>query len=634
MPVHDAQFPKNDRQVFDGGKNNKFEKYLIADNESPDLLNVILDNRSCETRLGSLKFNSTSVGSFAGDGLYTRHVNNDAQTMCAWFNGTLYTAGTSTFVTIPSAQSIFTAGIRVCAAEYENYIFFNNGHNPGYKYNAAFTRHGVYPPTATATVASITTSAGTLTGAYIYAYTNVNSNLVESDISPLTATLTVAAGKIYVTAIGTQAASFGVEQRYIYRSKTSATTLYRVGILSNNTASTFVDNVSDTALGATAPDDQGVPPKYSWIIAHKNRLWCNDTNEPGTLWYSELDNPYTFKTDNFELIGDQAGEVLRGAQIHDDGLVINTDNEQHLIYLPDTNPANWEIIRLKSPYGSKSAFGTFAYNNKQMFPAIQNTKLAGFGAISGNAVDPEATLLTVSAAGSDLKSDRIEPDVFLMQSVNFDRISAIVFQNKAYVSVTYGNAQTTNNRIYVFDFSISNLTKRQEASWTPWTGINAEQFTIYNGKLYCIDSTATGFVRELNKASTYSDDGTAINSYIMTKEFPGLKGDEQVFKDFRDFNLLYEKSGGYYMDVFYKADSDSGDGNRLQISLDPGSSVWGTMIFGVDTWGGGNTAGEERISLGQTRGKRIQFKFTNQNTANQKFKVYGLQFSYNRKGRR
>lgn len=633
MPAYDAQFPKNDRQAFDGGKNNKFEKYLIANNESPDILNCISDNRSCETRLGSAKFNNTAVGSFPGDGLYTRHTNGNAESMCAWFNGTLYTAGTNTFVTVPSAQSIFTGGVRVCSAEYENYIFFNNGNNIPYKYNSHFTRHGVYPATTTATVAS--SAVGSLTGAYIYAYTNVNSNLVESDLSPLAATLTVSLAKVTVSNIATQAQSFGVEQRYIYRSKTSATTLFRVGILSNNTATTFLDAVADTALGSQAPLDNGVPPHYSWIIAHKNRIWCNDTTEPGTLWYSNLDDPYTFASTNTILMGDQSGEILRSAQIHNDGLIVNTDNQQYLVYMPtNDNPDNWQIIRLKSPYGSNSAFGTFSYNNKQMFPAIQNRKLVGFGAISGDAVDPEATLLTVSAAGSYLKSDRIEPDIFLLQSAEISRISSIVFNNKAYITVTYGENQTTNNRIYVFDFSISNLSKKLEATWTPWTGINAEQLTVYGGKLYAIDSTATGFVRELNKANTYDDSGAAINSYVQTKEFPGNPGDEQWFKDFRVFNLLYEKAGGYYMDVFYKVDSDISDGNRLQISLDPGGSLWGVMVWGVDNWGGGNAAGEELISLGLSRGKRIQFKFTNQNTAGQKFKIYGLQFSYNRKGRR
>jgi hypothetical protein len=88
------------------------------------------------------------------------------------------------------------------------------------------------------------------------------------------------------------------------------------------------------------------------------------------------------------------------------------------------------------------------------------------------------------------------------------------------------------------------------------------------------------------------------------------------------------------MDVNYKVDSDSGDGNRISIDLDPGSSLWGTMIYGIDTWGGGAEYGEDRVFFGQLRGKRVQLRFGNQNTAGQKFKVAGLQISYNRKGRR
>lgn len=632
MPNFDVLYPKNERQVFDGGKNNKYDKYLIADNESPDALNVVLGNGSAETRLGYGKFNSTSVGSFPGDGLYTRHVNDGSQTMCAWFNGSLYVGGVNTFVTVASAQSIFTAGVRVCAAEYENYIFFNNGNNSPYKYNSFFTRHGIPAPTQTATVSSF--ASGTLSGAYQYAYTNVNTNLVESDLSPIPTTLSVTSGQVQVSAIATAPASHGVNARYLYRTVASGTTFFRLTQLSDNTTTSFVDTIADSALGAQAPTDQGEPPRYSTIITHQNRLFCNDTAEQNLVWYSELDNPYVFKATNFEIIGDNSGELVRGFAIHDNGLVVFTDNSEYLLYMPSTDPAGWEVVKLRSSYGTKSPFGVFSYNNKQMFPAIQNNKLVGFAAISGDAVDPEATLLTVSAAGSDLKSDRIEPDIFQLQSAGFSRISSMVFQNKAYIAVTYGDGNTTNNRVYVFDFSISNLSKNQEASWVPWTGINAEQMTVYDGKLYFISSTANGFVYEMNKASTYSDDGAAINSYIYTKEFAGVPGHEQYHKDFRFFNLLYEKAGGYYMDVFFRADSDTGDGNRLQVSLDPGSSLWGTMIWGVDTWGGGNSAGEERIFFGQLRGKRVQFKFSNQNTINQKFKIYGLQFGYNMVGRR
>lgn len=631
-------YPAKERQNFDGGLNDKFEKHLIQDNESPSCQNVIFENGAVETRPGTSKLNTTAVGSYAGHGLYTRHDRSGSQTMCAWWNGTLYTLGTTTFTTVASAQSIFTAGVRVGSAEYENYIYFNNGYNEGYKYNGAFTRHGIpapetgsYPSANSAGTGNITASAQIQ-----YKVTGVNSNLVEGDVSSASVTFTItstANGQVTVSNIYTFPVSHGVNQRYLYRAN-SGGTFFRVTTINDNTTTSYTDNIAFTALGAAAPTDQGTPPKYSTIITHQNRLFCNDLEEPSLVWYSELANPYIFKSTNFEQIGDDSGELVRGFAVHDNGLVVFTDNAEYMIYMPDTEPTNWSVVKLRSSYGSKSPFGNFRYNNKVMFPAIQANKLVGFAAISGDAVDPEATLLTVSAAGSDMKSDRIEPDVFLMQSSYIDRISSYVFKNKAYISVTYGSNQTSNNRIYVFDFSISNLSKQQEASWAPWTGLTAEQFTEYGGELYYQSSAATGFVYRMLRDGVYSDDGSAIDSYFWTKEYSGNPGDEQNHKDFRFVNLLYEKSGGYYMQLNYKIDSDNGDGNSTLINLDPGTSLWGTMVWGVDNWGGGYENGEERIYLGQLRGKRIQFRFSNRNTLNQKFKVIGLQFAYNRKGRR
>lgn len=630
----DILYPKNERQNFGGGKNNKFEKHLILDNESPDTLNCIFGDGSAETRLGTLRFNSTAVGSFAGHGLYTRHDRTGSQTMCAWFNGSLYVSGANTFVTIPSAQSIFTAGVRVGASEYENYIFFGNGSGEAYKYGSGghFTRHGVPAPTVTMTVASGGT--GVLSGPYRWLLTNVNSNLVESDVGPVTVTFVASANQVAITSIPTAPASHGVNARRLYRTTNSSTTYFRVVEIADNVTSSYVDNISDANLGAEAPSDQGGPPKYSWIITHQNRLFCDDTENPSLIWYSELGNPYVFKADNFEEIGDGSGDLVKGAAIHDNGLLVNTDRSQFLIYMPTVDPNDWEMVKLRSSYGSRSPFGSFTYNNKVMFPAVQGDKLVGFAAVSGDTVAPEATLLTVSASGSDMKSDRIEPDVFDLQAANIGRISSSVFQNKAYIAVTYGDGNTTNNRIFVFDFSILNLSKKQEFSWSPWTGLNAEQFTIFNSKLYYISSTANGLVYEMNKAGRYDDDGTAINSYFYTKEYSGNPGDEQYHKDFRYFNLLYEKAGGYYMSLFYRVDSDIGDGNRININLNPGGSLWGSMVWGVSDWGGGAAEGENRLYFGQLRGKRVQFKFTNQNTVGQKFKVIGLQYSYNKKGRR
>ena len=42
------------------------------------------------------------------------------------------------------------------------------------------------------------------------------------------------------------------------------------------------------------------------------------------------------------------------------------------------------------------------------------------------------------------------------------------------------------------------------------------------------------------------------------------------------------------MDVAIKVDSDSGSGTNYPLDLNPDGSLWGTMIWGVDTWGGGS----------------------------------------------
>lgn len=637
MPVDfDVLYPAKERQGYDGGKNSKYEKHLILDNESPDCLNVVFGNGAVETRPGTAKYNTASVGSYVGHGFYTRHDRSGAETMCAWWNGSLFVNSGTSFVTVPSAQSIFTAGVRVAADEYENYIFFGNGTTP-YKYNGAFTRHGVPAPTQTMSVASSAT--GLLTGEYLYKLTNVNSALVESDVGPVTVTINATNGELTISGIPTAPASHGINTRRLYRTKASSfATYFLQQTINDNVTTSVTDNTIDLNLGAAAPTDQGEPPNYSVILTHQNRLWCNDSANPNLVWYSDVDenapNPYVFKATNFIPVGDASGDLVRGLSVHDNGVLVFCDRSVYLIYMPSTEPTDWQLVKLRSSFGSKSPFAFFSYENKVMFPAMKNSRIVGFAAISGDAVDPEATLLTVSSAGSELKSDRIEPDAFEIQDTLAGNISSMVFQNKAYITVTYGSGQTVNNRIFVYDFSITNLSKSQDAAWVPWTGLSAAQFTVHGGKLYYQASTATGFVYEMLREGVFSDDGAAINSYFWTKEFSGVPGDEQMFKDFRYTNLLYEKAGDYFMNLNYRVDSDIGDGNTLAIDLNPGGSLWGSAILGLDVWGGGSENGENRLYLGQLRGKRIQFRFSNQNTVNQKFKIIGQQFSYNRKGRR
>ena len=209
---------------------------------------------------------------------------------------------------------------------------------------------------------------------------------------------------------------------------------------------------------------------------------------------------------------------------------------------------------------------------------------------------------------------------------------SIVYKNKAYIAVPSGSS-TYNNRMFYFDFSSKGLQKEQKYTWIPWSGINASQFTVYEGDLYYASADTTGFVYEMEQTLA-NDSGTAINSYFWTKEFPGQPAHSTWYKDWRFANLLYELVGTYNMGLTIRVDSDQGDGVTYDLDCSPGSSTWNSMVWGTDDWDAGRESKDLKYPLGQFRGKRIQFKFSNKSTANQKFKVIGLNLTYNLKGRR
>ena len=611
--------------------NNKFDRNLININESPSCQNVIFGDRSVETRGGTKKLNTTSVGTFVCDGLYTRHDNGGTETMCAWYNGSLYTLGdalgSTTFTAVASAASVFTAGQRVCAAEYENYIFFGNGGSNPYKYNGTtFTRHGIPAPTSALT--AVTGASSGLSGVYSYKYTYVNSAAVEGDVSPAV-TINVANAIVKIENIEQSPTSFGVNKKNLYRTEAGGSVYYFLDEISDLYVEYEDDTPDDELSSLAAPTDNGVPPNYSSLVFHQARLFAID---PTYNWvvYSEIGNPYVFKATSFRRVGDNTFDVPKALAVWDNSIYVLCKKSIWLIYMESVDDSSWVNVRISSSYGSNSPFGCFLFNNRVMFAATEGGKFVGFGALSGGNVEPSATLLTNSAVKSDLKSEMIEPDMENLVDDYIDRISSIVYKNKAYVSVTYAPS-TKNNRIYHFDFSMENLRKDQKFMWSPWTGLNAEQFTVYNNTLYYGSSDDDGHVYEM-LTEDYNDDGNAIDSFYWTKEFDcGLPYWQ---KDFRWLNILHGALGGYNMNLTTRLNSSEGSGNTIQIPLNGESTLWGTMVWGVNSWDSDKSLIEIKKSIGQYKGKRIQFKFDNQNTVDQGFRLVEMRITFNRRGKR
>jgi hypothetical protein len=623
--------------AFDGGLNTKYAPNIIADNESSDCKNVVYDDLGgVATRGGSTQFNTTAVGSFSGDGLFTLQFNNGTSAMVGFWNGTGYKlTGTSTFTTIASAQSVWTTGSRVDMAMYQNLAFFGDGFAQPYKYNGTeWTRHGITKPTNAAAVTSGAAGAnGASTGDVNYKFTYVNSYAVESDITAsATATLTVAAtASVSITCVPVAPVSFGVAARRIYRKDSgTASTYKRVAEIADNTTTTYLDQIPTGSLGAAAPTDQAEPPVWKFVVSHQERLWMA-TGSDSTLYYTELTNPFVVKSSNYILMSDGDGEVITGLAVHANMLVAYKKESVWLVYMPSADPTEWIRVKSKAKHGTASHYAQADFAGLRMYIGQRYGKVTGFYALAGDDEQPNSIDLSATRVIAESESDRIEPDVFAFQQSVIDKSCAIEFKNKLWFSVPY--QASVNNRVYQFDF-----TRRAEdkttGSWVPFTfpyGFNA--FTVYNGKLYGQAAGQTGLVYELD-TSTYNDNGTAIDSYAWTKEYFGHKEHQENWKDFRRANFVVETLGAYNMNVTFRTDADTGTTTK-QINLDPGGPVWGSFTWGSAIWGAAATRANATIYFGVCNGKRIEIKFSNQGAANQGFHVYpNGSFTYNARGRR
>lgn len=625
-------------EAFDGGLNNKYEPAILEHNEAADCRNVVFDDLGgVKTREGYSLLNTQAVNSNPCDGMFTARWNNGNESMAVFFGTDMFVLSGTTFQTVPSAQGNYTTGTHKNAAMYQNVVFIGDGNTPSYKYDeGVYTRHGIEVPSSV-TDGGAPAAGGNLIGEYHYKLAYVNTQVVAGDLSvgSVTFTATAAGESLLLTGIVADPdQSFGVDSKWLYRTLPGSGvsgTYYFVSTLPLS-STTYVDNIADASLGSAAVTDAGKPPAYKYVIAHQERLFVNDEQNPQYLWYSVLANPFIFEATGFIKIADGDGEKITGLAVQGNSLVVFKEASVWVIYMPDTTPSNWIRIKTDAKYGNASHRSIVSYERQLMYLGQHGFKVSGFYAFVGDTSEPDSTSLTVTQMFGDAKSDRIEPDVFQFQNSYKQNCAAIAFDNKLWFAVTHGAGETANNRIYHFDY-VRRAKSRKIGSWVPFTGIGANVFSVYNSSLFFGSSAADGFVYQLQDGTYTDDTSTAIDSYFETKDFDGGATYRHYDKDYRQANFTVETLGDWDMRISYRIDSDKGQGDGEDISLNPGGSLWGTMIYGLDTWGGGQTRKDVKLDIAG-EGKRVAFKFSNKNVAGSGFKVVRGNVYYNRRGLR
>lgn len=620
-------------EAFDGGLNSRHETGQIHHTESPDCLNVVFDDRTVKTREGSSDLTTSGIGSFSCDGLFTVNYNSGNQSMVAFWDDSAYALSGTTFVTIGSSQGLYSGGTRVDASMYLDVIFFGQGNTP-MKYNGTdFTRHGVNEPEYTA---SYVTAGGSnvLNGTYQYKVAFVNSYAATGDLQSAAVQITASNETVSVTSVPVAPQSFGVAQRKIYRTDDGGAIFKLIGTIADNTTTTFTDNVASASAGAAADTDAGLPPNWRYSISFQDRLFVvEDGSEPQYVYYSNLGDPFIFPSTSFIKVSRGDGEKIVGLGAHSNSLIIYKENSVWALYMPDTTASNWVLIKTNAKYGAASHRSIVDYAGSQIYLGQRNTKVTGFYGMQGSAAEPQATNFISSSLFADDRSDRIEADIFDIQESYKENTAGIEFKNKIYFAVSHGTGTTQNNRIYVYDFHRRTETEEIVAAWVPWTGLNIAMFTVYDGKLYGADSRANGMVYQLEDG-TYTDSGSAIDSYYWTKEFDETPSDRDMEKDFRTAHYEVQNTGDWDMAILYRTNSEDSTGELNTINLDAGGNNWQSFNWGQANWDAGTNRKNVKISLKGSRGKRIQFRFDNRNTASSWFKVIRGRFYYNRRGLR
>lgn len=610
---------------LDGGFNVKDSPANIEINESPDCLNVTFDDRGAvKTRLGCGIVNTQAIASAVMDGVASYNGS-----MIAWSNGSMYRLSNTTFVTIASAQGQFTAGQKVAWSVYQGQLIHSDGTNGPYRYQGPsdFYRLGLATPSAPTAVSNVATASGggPEAGTYYYKVAYVNTAVVEGEVGSSAAAVTIAStAVIYASGIPTPAASLGIGSRYVYRASGASGPFRRVGTVAGITASTFTDTMGATtwAVQVTPNDDASSLPAFSTIKLHSDHLWVPDADDSGDkslLRYSDYRTPYISRAENFIPLneGEDADIVAIGVQ--DDFVTAFKTNSIWVVQLTSPgDPTTYSWVKSPSNIGIVGSRALVETDNGIVFVGKRNNVITGIHLLAGTRVYQTSD----SKLRTDSIGERLESEILALPIASWDDICIGSFNNAIFMSVTKsGDAQNAHG--YWFDINRLGA-EGQPGSWAPWDG-RPTQVSCYvvhtDGKFYAGSAKADGYLIEVNKADTYNDAGSAINSYWWSKQLGGEKDLDSWFKDWRRCNVWFAQLGAYNMKVNFRRDGDSGDGSPFYVSLNPGGSVFDSAIFDSATFGG-SSDDEQQIILGQMMSRRLSARFSNENTVNQAFRVY------------
>jgi len=348
--------------------------------------------------------------------------------------------------------------------------------------------------------------------------------------------------------------------------------------------------------GTTVSAISGSPPAATFVVLHKERLYiAGVTTNPNRLYFCETGDPTTWNTStNYIDIDSDDGDKITGLAPINGMLAIFKENGIFMLQGYNSDTHAWQ--RVTTNTGCVAQRSVAMHNQLIYFQSSD-----GVYKFNGNS--------TLKISGFvDPEFDSIPANV-LVDGVG------VVHREQYWLCASYGAGP--NSKTMVYDI--------KSGGWTKYTGTSFSSLAAWGNtadgwELYGGDSTATGFVREL-------DTGTDDDGVNITAKFEGR---QHYIEGLRSGTiktaLLMGESGSATPSLSLIGDYGKQSRTSLIDLSGAGDSLWDTMVWGTDGWSMASVEVIKKRIIGMTVSVLLVSLYESSQNA---LALFGAGFGYN-----
>ena len=352
----------------------------------------------------------------------------------------------------------------------------------------------------------------------------------------------------------------------------------------------------------------GSPPSAMRWVAHYNEhvfLARNSTNR-SRLYISNVGDPQTWGAADFIDVGADDGEEITGLVTLYDRLFIF--KRRSIYQLSGTSIGNFRVDLVSQGIGACSGWSIAVVENTIIFLSDR-----GFYEFSGST--------------PVLISDGIQNTLLGLNQTRTEFAHGIHYKRRfQYWCAVSDGSSSENDLICVYDYAAK--------GWSFFTGIEANAFTLERSgvsmdRLYHGNYASIVFLQDNGNVDDDTDQAAISASFTL---HPIDMGAPELFKRFRFVRMFFNQEGDYSVTMTYTTDfGAAGTSTSVGQSVSGNQSLWGTMTWGVDRWGGATVI--RSLARLRASGHHLELTFAN-TSGNQPFTLQGLSVMARVKGPR